>query len=105
MIVFKNAIPRRTFLRGVGTTLALPFLDAMTPAFGASTVTPARRLAVMYVPNGIILDKWTPAEEGLISKLSPILEPLAPFRDQMLVLSGLNQENANARPGEGGALH
>jgi uncharacterized protein DUF1552 len=105
MMVFKSAIPRRTFLRGVGTTLALPFLDAMTPAFGASTAAPARRLGVMYVPNGIILDKWTPAEEGIISKLSPTLEPLAPFRDQILVLSGLNQENANARPGEGGAFH
>jgi hypothetical protein len=104
MMVFKKSIPRRLFLRGVGTALALPFLDAMTPAFAGAT-TPARRLGVVYVPNGIMPDRWAPAVEGANFALTPILEPLASFRDQILVLSGLDQKNANARPGEGGAFH
>jgi len=105
MIVLKRAIPRRTFLRGVGITLALPVLDAMRPAFAAGTVAAPKRFGVMYVPNGIILDKWTPATSGSNFALSPTLQPLAAFRDQILVLSGLDQKNANARPGEGGAFH
>ncbi len=60
MIIFKRAIPRRTFLRGIGTTLALPFLDAMSPALGDTSVKPAMRMGVVYVPNGIIADKWNP---------------------------------------------
>jgi hypothetical protein len=88
----------------MGATLALPFLDSMTPAFGAAA-KPAMRFGVVYVPNGIILDKWTPAEEGGKYQFTPTLQPLAPFRDRLLVLSGLDQKNANARPGEGGAFH
>jgi len=67
MIITKKALPRRTFLRGIGTTLALPLLDAMVPALAATRNTPARganRLSFVYVPNGVIMDHWTPATEG-----------------------------------------
>ena len=66
MIVTKKYLPRRTFLRGMGATLALPLLDGMVPAFAAmrdSAATPVRRLFIGYVPNGIIMDKWTPVAE------------------------------------------
>jgi len=96
MMIFKKAIPRRTFLRGVGATLALPLLDAMVPAFAATDSTDAKprvRLSVVYVPCGIIMEKWTPATEGANFELLPILQPLASFRDNMLVLSGLASAN------------
>ncbi len=103
MTVFKKAIPRRTFLRGVGATLALPFLDATVPAF-ASPTAPVR-MGFFYVPNGINMSKWTPVNEGPGFELSPTLQTLAPFRNQLLVLSGLDANQANALPGEGGAFH
>jgi hypothetical protein len=93
MIITKMSLPRRTFLRGVGATLALPLLDAMVPALSATASTPAnavRRLGVVYVPNGMAMDSWTPTAEGTAFELTPILGQLAPFRDRMLVLSGLN---------------
>src|SRR5690349_7697711 len=99
MMIFKQAIPRRTFLRGIGATLALPLLDGMVPAF-ASTVGDASsrpsRLCTVYCPTGMIMDKWTPAGEGAGYELSPILAALAPYRDRMLVLSGLALKNADA---------
>jgi hypothetical protein len=92
MIISKKALPRRTVLRGLGAALALPLLDSMVPAMSAMRQTPAgprRRLGVVYVPNGMAMPYWTPAAEGAEFRVSPILEPLAPFREQMLVLSGL----------------
>jgi hypothetical protein len=77
----------------MGTTLALPLLDAMVPALSALTKTaanPIRRLGVIYVPNGMAMEYWTPASEGSAFDLTPILQPLAPFRDRMLVVSGLD---------------
>jgi hypothetical protein len=103
MTVFKKRIPRRTFLRGVGTALALPFLDGMVPAFAAAT-SPVR-MGFFYVPNGINMSQWTPAKEGAGFEFSPTLKSLAPFRNQLLVLSGLDANQANALPGEGGAFH
>jgi len=85
-------LPRRTVLRGLGATLALPLLDAMSPAFslrGRAAARPVRRFQTFYVPNGMAMPYWTPTGEGSAFELSPILEPLAPFREQMLVLSGL----------------
>jgi uncharacterized protein DUF1552 len=108
MMIFKKAIPRRTFLRGLGATLALPLLDGMVPAFGSSKDTaakPAMRMGFVYVPNGIIESKWKPATEGAGFKMTPIMEPLAPFQDRLLVLSGLDQKLANPQAGEGGAFH
>ena len=87
-----KTLPRRTVLRGLGATLALPFLDAMHPAFslrGMAATPPVRRFQAFYVPNGMALVHWRPMGEGTAFELSPILEPLAPFRDQTIVLSGL----------------
>jgi len=106
MMIFRNTIPRRTFLRGVGAAVALPLLDGMVPAFASeSAAKPNLRLGIVYVPNGIIHDKWEPATEGAGFEMTPSLTPLAPFRDRMLVLGNLDQKNAAARPGEGGAFH
>jgi hypothetical protein len=100
MIITKMALPRRTFLRGMGTVLGLPLLDAMVPALSAM-VPPeagARRLGFIYMPNGVAknstIDYWTPTGEGKDFELSQILAPLAPFRDRMVVVSGLDQNQA-----------
>jgi hypothetical protein len=93
MIVTRKHLPRRTVLRGLGATIALPLLDGMIPAFAAQRTTaaqPVRRLGVVYVPNGIVMSDWTPATEGASFDLTPILQPLAPFRDRMVVLTGIN---------------
>src|SRR2546426_9664900 len=87
-----KCLPRRTVLRGVGATMALPFLDAMIPAFSPqarAATKPVHRFQAFYVPNGMAMQYWSPQGEGSAFELSPILEPLAPFRNQMLVLSGL----------------
>jgi Protein of unknown function (DUF1552) len=104
MAILKKSIPRRTFLRGTGASLALPVLDAMTAAFAAQPARPIR-LAFIEVPNGIMMDKWTPATEGAGFALTPILEPLAQFRDRMLVLSGLDQNQSKALATEVGGDH
>jgi uncharacterized protein DUF1552 len=104
MFLTKKALPRRTFLRGVGATLALPLLDAMVPASTALAQTaanPVRRLGFIYLPNGVArnftgINYWTPAGEGTGFELSPILSPLAPYRDRLLVISGLAQHQADA---------
>jgi len=88
-----KSLPRRTLLRGLGTSLALPLLDAMLPA-QTRAPKPVRRFQTFYVPNGMAMEYWTPKGEGRQFELSPILEPLAPFREQMLVLSGI-QSNWN----------
>ncbi|MDX1984081.1 MAG: DUF1552 domain-containing protein [Bryobacteraceae bacterium] len=85
MILLSKSLPRRTLLRGVGATLALPFLDAMALA----AAKPVHRFQAFYVPNGMAMEYWTPEGEGDSFKLSPILEPLAPYRDQVQVLSGI----------------
>jgi hypothetical protein len=104
MVILKKSIPRRTFLRGTGASLALPVLDAMTAAFAAQPARPIR-LAFIEVPNGIMMDKWTPPTEGAGFALTPILEPLAQFRDRMLVLSGLDQNQSKALATEVGGDH
>ncbi len=81
-------LPRRTVLKGIGTTLALPFLDAMLPPMRAA-VAPPRRFQAFYTPNGMAMEYWTPKGEGAAMELAPIMEPLAPFRDQMIVFSGI----------------
>jgi hypothetical protein len=92
MAFLTKSLPRRTVLRGLGATMALPFLDAMLPAFsmrGMAAAKPVHRFQTFYVPNGMAMEYWLPKGEGTAFELSPILEPLAPFREQMLVLSGL----------------
>ncbi len=101
MIITRKAIPRRTVLRGLGTALALPLLDGMVPALSAIRNTPARgmrRFGVVYVPNGMAMEYWTPKEVGAAFELSPILRPMEPHRDRTLVLTGLD-------PGRGGGAH
>ena len=108
MIVTKKHLPRRTFLRGLGVTLALPMLDSMVPAFGgarASAAQAVRRLGVVYVPNGMFMPNWTPTNEGGVLDVTQTLQSLAPFRDQMLMVSGLCSEEGIARPGEGAGDH
>jgi hypothetical protein len=106
-MIFRKAIPRRTFLQGIGTTLALPLLDAMVPAFARAADTGAarKRLSIVYLPNGVMMDKWTPAQEGSNFELMPIMQPLAPFRDKMLILTGLNHETGRALAGENTGDH
>ena len=92
-------ISRRTALRGLGTAIALPWLEAMSPAF-ARTAAPASpmRMAFFYVPNGVHMADWTPSAEGAGFALPSILKPLEPFKDDLLVLSGLAQDNGEAGP-------
>src|SRR5688572_22574535 len=92
MIITKMSLPRRTFLRGLGAAVALPFLDAMVPAVTVFAKTPGasiRRFGVVYEPNGIAMDSWTPPTVGPL-QLSPTLKPLEKFADRMLVFSGLD---------------
>ncbi|MGA0325727.1 MAG: DUF1552 domain-containing protein [Limisphaerales bacterium] len=100
MILTKKALPRRTFLRTVGATMALPMLDAMIPAASAASKTPlgqAKRLGFVFMPMGCDESRWTPGSEGDLSQLSPILQSLEPVKDQLSVLT--NMELANAYPG------
>jgi hypothetical protein len=101
MIIFKKALPRRTFLRGVGATVALPLLDAMVPSMTAYAQTPAKpvkRLGFVYIPMGSDIARWTPpGEGGALTELSVTLSPLAPVMKHLTVLS--NMELRNAYPG------
>src|SRR5204863_2053884 len=97
MIITKKSLPRRTFLRGLGTSLALPLLDAMVPSMTALAATPAnpvRRLGFVYVPMGAYMAEWTPPGSGKLTELSPILRPLAPVMDQLTVVTNLELKNA-----------
>ena len=107
MIVTKKAISRRAVLRGLGTVVALPLLDAMVPALTAAANTPAkpvRRLAVIYHPNGVIYDKWLPKGAGADFELSPTLAGLQPFKDKLIVVTNLHMDLAEAL-GDGGGDH
>jgi Protein of unknown function (DUF1552) len=102
MFITNKAISRRTVLRGLGAAVALPLLDSMVPALSAMANTaakPINRLGLMYVPNGMIMKNYLPAAEGTAFELTPTLSALEPFRDQMLVLSGLNSTPTPGRPG------
>jgi len=101
MFIMKVSLPRRTFLRGVGATLALPWLDAMRPALsvGVKAAAQPMRFGFMYVPHGVILDSFTPRTEGANFEFQPIMKPLAPFRDQLTVISNL------VGPPDGGSGH
>jgi hypothetical protein len=102
--ITRRHLSRRAVLRGLGATVALPMLDAMRPAFAASTPARPLRLAFAYVPNGVILPDWTPKGAGEDFALSRILKPLEPFREDLLVLSGLAHHNAKAL-GDGAGDH
>ena len=100
MMITKKALPRRTFLRGMGVSVALPLLDAMVPAMTALAATPAhpvRRLGYVFIPMGSDISRWTPPGEGTLTELSPILQSLEPVKDHLTVLT--NMELRNAYPG------
>ncbi len=108
MMITKKYLPRRTVLRGLGASLALPLLDGMVPAFAAirnTAAKPVRRFGAIYVPNGVEMRAWTPAGEGGALKLTPVLQPLAPVRQQVNVLTGLADKVAIPREGEGVGDH
>jgi hypothetical protein len=107
MIVTNKHLPRRTFLRGVGATLALPLLDGMIPVFGGCVAAAAapRRLGIVYVPNGIFMGRWTPQGDAAALEVTPILQPLAAFRDQLVMVTGLSNSQGDALPGEGAGDH
>lgn len=99
MILMKKALPRRTFLRGAGTALALPLLDAMVPSLTALAETPAapaklRRLGFVYMPMGCDVSRWTPSSTGKLDELSPTLKSLAPVKDKIAIVSNLELRNA-----------
>jgi hypothetical protein len=100
MFITKMVMPRRTFLRGIGATLALPLLDAMVPAATALAQTPAapvQRAGFIYVPNGQALQNWIPTAVGANFEFTPILKPLESHRDRLVVVSGLANLEAESR--------
>jgi uncharacterized protein DUF1552 len=110
MIITRMALPRRTFLRGIGATIALPLLDAMVPALSvrAAAAEPKCRMGFVYFPNGVAMNDavnhWTPAGTGTNFEWSPILKPLAPYRDRVTVVSGLAQKQGESL-GDGNGEH
>ena len=103
MFITKKHLSRRTVLRGLGVSVSLPLLDAMLPAATALAKTaaaPKPRLGFFYFPHGAVMEKWTPAKAGRDFEMSPILEPLAPFRKQLTIVSNLGN-----KPGESRAVH
>jgi hypothetical protein len=107
MMITKKSVPRRTVLKGLGATVALPLLDAMVPALSAATRTaaqPVRRASFVYFPNGANMPAWKPAAAGTAFEWSPTLAPLEPVRKYITILSGLDNLAADAR-GDGGGDH
>jgi hypothetical protein len=108
MIVTGKHLERRTFLRGLGAAVALPMLDAMTPALASAATTsagkPPVRLAFAYIPNGVTMKDWKPSAAGTDFEFTRILKPLENFRQDLFVLSGLDHHNAEAL-GDGGGDH
>jgi len=108
MFISKRALPRRTILRGLGASVALPLLESMIPAgtaLAATAAAPKTRLGCIYIPHGATMDKWTPKGEGPAFEFSEILQPLAPFRDRVTVISDLAHQPVAPWTGEdtGGA--
>jgi hypothetical protein len=103
MFISKMSLPRRTFLRGVGATVALPFLEAMVPAMTAAAQTaakPPRRFAAVFIPNGAIMERWIPEKVGAGFEFSPILKPLERFRESLTVVSNLTRANPGVVEGD-----
>jgi hypothetical protein len=95
-MITRKALPRRTFLEGLGSTIALPFLDAMVPAFAASSVKAPVRMAFFYVPNGIMMDGWNPDYEGKLTTLPRALKGLEPYKDDILHIGNLTHNTGRA---------
>ena len=103
MFIKKMSLPRRTFLRGMGAAIALPFLDAMVPALTAMAKTaakPARRFGAVYIPNGAIMDQWIPKTVGAGFEFTPILKPLEPFANVLTVVTNLTRSHPGSQVGD-----
>src|SRR5215469_3996692 len=101
MFITKKHLPRRTFLKGLGVTMALPLLDAMVPAGTALSQTaaaPTLRAGFIYIPHGAVMTHWTPEKTGTDFEFTPILKPLEPFKKQLTIVSGLENKAAIAPP-------
>src|SRR5262245_53355808 len=91
MFLTKMALPRRTFLQSVGAMVALPFLEAMVPAYKAeAAAAPTLRFGAVYLPQGFVMDNWTPETTGADFDFRQIMKPLEPFRNQLVAVSGLD---------------
>ena len=107
MVITKKHLSRRTMLRGLGASIALPLLDGMVPAFAAirnTAARPIKRVGAIYVPNGMSMARWLPPTEGAL-EITPVLSPLTPVKDQLLVLSGMANKEAKQRLDEGDGDH
>jgi hypothetical protein len=100
MFISQLSLPRRTFLRGVGAAVALPFLEAMVPAFKASAAVSAKRFGAVFVPNGAIVDEWTPKAAGSGFDLPTILKPLEAFKESLVVVSNLTRAHPGVVEGD-----
>jgi uncharacterized protein DUF1552 len=102
MLVTKRSMSRRTLLKGIGATIGLPFLESMIPAFtrSAQAATPARRFGVIYFPNGAIMQRFTPATVGEGFEFTPILKPLEPFKDSLMVVTNLTRSHPGSQVGD-----
>jgi hypothetical protein len=108
MFITKKHLPRRTFLRGMGVSLALPFFDSMLPAqtpLSKSGASPGLRAGFLYMQHGAIMDYWTPETEGANFEFKKILKTIEPFRDQTVIVSGMEVKTAGPAPGESGGDH
>src|SRR5207247_1309711 len=97
MFITKKHLSRRTFLRGAGVTVALPFLESMVPAqtpLSKTAASPKSRLGCIYIPHGATMDHWTPEKEGAGFEFSEILKPLEPFREYVNVVTGIAHRTA-----------
>ena len=106
MFISRRAIPRRRILRGIGAALALPLLDAMVPALTPTVRTAAasrKRLGCVYIPHGAIMDRWTPAASGAGFEFTPILKPLEPFRDSLVVVTNMTRPEQGVDTNHAGA--
>src|SRR5580704_15418702 len=107
--ITKKHIPRRTFLRGLSTAIALPLLDSMVAAqtpLAKTAANPQIRLGLCFIPHGAVMSNWTPVGDGADFEMSRTLTPLAPYRDQLVVVTGLAHKNAApAGPGDNGGDH
>src|SRR5580658_5420750 len=111
MLITKKSLDRRTLLRGIGTAMALPFLDAMVPAFtplARAAANPRTRFGVTYFPNGVIMQQFTPAAAQATTQaataagfeFTPILKPLEPFKDSLLVVTNLTRSHPGSQFGD-----
>ena len=99
MTITRKSLPRRTFLRGMGAAVGLPFLDAMVPALAFGQAKPAKapvRMAFAYVPNGIIMNEWNPTYEGKLTTLPRVLKALEPYKEDLLLLGNLTHNTGRA---------